>query len=169
MLEQKITSMEKAHAIEIKKRDDEIKKKSDFIGQLLIDEGLTKALVNAGVGKEFIKATKSMLRDSVKVVEDAGEYSAVVETDTGPLDIERFVSDWIASDEGKVFVPPAKGGDAGGSGKPPKPTLNEKNPWAKDTWNLTEQGKLIRSDRVKAEKFAKAAGHKLPDLPASAA
>jgi len=166
MLEQKIASMEKQHAADLKKRDDEIKKKGDFIAQLLIDEGLTKALVNANVGKEFIRASKALLRENVKVVEEEGEYRAIVESDTGPLDIERFVSDWVASDEGKVFVPPAKGGDAGGTVKPAKQVVNEKNPWSKENWNLTEQGKLIKADRAKAEKFAKAAGHKLPETAA---
>jgi hypothetical protein len=162
MLEQKIASMEKSHATEMDKLNKQIQKKDGFIHGLLIDDGLTKALVEVGVGKEFLKASKALLRENVKVVEEDGDYTAVVETDTGPLDIQRYVSDWVASDEGKPFVPPAKGGDAGGTSRPQKPIVNEKNPWAKDSWNLTEQGKLLRDDRPKAERLAKAAGHKIP-------
>lgn len=32
------------------------------------------------------------------------------------------------------------------------------NPFSKDGWNMTEQGKLLREDRAKAEQMAKAAG-----------
>lgn len=44
----------------------------------------------------------------------------------------------------------AKGGDGTNAGV--------SNPFAHDTWNLTEQGKLLKSDRTKAEQLAKAAG-----------
>lgn len=35
------------------------------------------------------------------------------------------------------------------------------NPFAKDTWNMTEQGRLLRSDPVQARQMAAAAGVKL--------
>lgn len=44
----------------------------------------------------------------------------------------------------------ARGGD-GGNG-----AVN--NPFSKDNWNLTEQGKLVQQDRAKAEQMARAAG-----------
>lgn len=168
MLEQKIANMEKAHKEAMEKKDADIKKKSSFISQLLIDDGLTKALINVGIGKEFMKAAKALLREDVKVVEEGDDYTALVETDTGPLDIERYVQDWAASDEGKAFIPPAKGGDAGGSSKPTKPINTEKNPWAKDSFNMTEQGKIMKENRPLAEKLAKQAGVKLPPVQAAA-
>lgn len=158
MLEQKMANMEKANTDAINKFKKQLEVKDGFISQLLIDEGLTKALVEVGVGKEFLKAAKALLREDVKVVDEDGSYKAIVETDTGPLDISRYVSDWVASDEGKVFIPPAKGSDAGPGKTGPKLNLGEKNPWAKETWNLTLQGKMLREDRMKADKLAKAAG-----------
>lgn len=163
MLEQKITSLEKAHATEIDGFKKQIVTKDQFISQLLIDDGLTKALVEAGISKEFLKAAKALLREDVKVVEEDGEYRAIVETDTGPLEINRYVNDWVASDEGKPFVPQAKGGDAGGGrGTAQRQQILDKNPWTKEHWNITEQGKLFKTDRVRAEKLAKAAGKQLP-------
>lgn len=44
---------------------------------------------------------------------------------------------------------------AGGSGAPAS------NPFAKETWNMTEQGKLLRSDPAQARQLAAAAGVKL--------
>ncbi len=43
------------------------------------------------------------------------------------------------------------GGGAGGAGF-------AKNPWSKEYWNLTDQGKAIREDRAKAERMAASAG-----------
>lgn len=167
MLEQKIASMEKKHGEELTKLKKSLEIKDTFISKLLIEEGLTKALIDAGVAKEFIKAAKALLAGDVKVTEEDGEYVAIVSTDTGELDIPKYVQDWVASDEGKPFVTPAKGGDAGntstkGGNTPPKIPGGDKNPWAKEHWNLTEQGKVLRADRVRAEKLAKAAGHTLP-------
>lgn len=166
-LEQKIANMEKEHAKTIEGLNKKIASKDTFISQLLIDEGLTKALVEANVGKDFMKAAKAMLRQNVKVVEeDDGEYKAIIDTDVGVVGIDKYVSDWAASDEGKPFIPPAKGGDAGGPAKPKRGSVDTsgiKNPWAKEHWNLTEQGRLLKADRVKADQLAKAAGHKIPD------
>lgn len=35
------------------------------------------------------------------------------------------------------------------------------NPWANETWNMTEQGKILNADRKKAEAMASAAGTKI--------
>lgn len=43
----------------------------------------------------------------------------------------------------------AKGGSGGPSGN---------NPWSKEGWNLTEQGRMYKEDKVKAEQMARAAG-----------
>jgi hypothetical protein len=163
-LEQKLARAEKEYKDSIDKKDAEIKKRQEKIAKLLIDDGLTKALIEAGVGKEFLKASKAMLRDQCTVIEDDGDYRAVVQSDMGEMEIPRYVTDWVASDEGKVFVPPAKGSGAGNTDRPTTrlPGSDGRNPWAKETWNLTEQGKILKEDRTRAEKLAKAAGKKLP-------
>lgn len=51
--------------------------------------------------------------------------------------------------------PESQGAGAnGGKG----PGAGAANPFSKDGWNLTEQGKLVREDRAKAEQLAKSAG-----------
>ncbi len=168
MLEQKIAGLEKTHAGEIEKWQKLVGKRDDYIKKLLVDDGLQKALTEVGVERPFIKAVKSMLAPLCKVEEENGEYNATVETDGGPLDIDRFVNVWATSDEGKNFVAPAKGGDAGG-GKPPAPKVpgSDQNPWSKEHWNLTRQGQIFTQDRSRAEKLAKAAGKPvIPGVPA---
>lgn len=166
-LEQKIAGLERSHAEAVTKKDNEIKKRDGKIHQLLIDEGLTKALIESGVGSAYLKGAKALLKDDCTVIEEDGDYRAVVDSDMGQLDIAKYVTDWVASDEGKAYVPPAKGGDADNKGRPTNRNPGDKNPWSKEHYNLTEQGKVLRDDRSKAEKFAKAAGATLPP-PAAA-
>ncbi len=49
------------------------------------------------------------------------------------------------------------GGGSGGAGF-------ANNPWSPEHWNLTEQGKAIKTDRTKAERMAAAAGTKIGGL-----
>ncbi len=167
LLEQKMASTEKAHATEIGKLRKQLEEKDTVIGRMLVEDGLTKALTEVGVTTpQFLRAAKAMLKQDIKVVVDeGGEYRAVVETDTGPLDIPKYVSDWAASDEGKPFVPPPRGGDAVGGNKQTVGKglfAGEANPWSKEGWNLTKQGQILRADRGRAEKMARAAGKSIP-------
>jgi hypothetical protein len=51
---------------------------------------------------------------------------------------------------------PSQGGGAGGQRGPGGDTTS--NPFTHANWNLTEQGKLVQTDRAKAEQLARAAG-----------
>jgi len=72
-----------------------------------------------------------------------------------------FVGDWSKSDTGKAFVMNGAsgggangGGNGGGSG-------GDKNPFKPGSINLTEQGRLLRSDPTRARQLAQEAGVKL--------
>lgn len=52
---------------------------------------------------------------------------------------------------------PTGGGGAGGNNGAGG-GVNGANPFARETWNMTEQGKLVNSNRSRAEQLAKAAG-----------
>lgn len=69
-------------------------------------------------------------------------------------------SDWL---EDMIKVRPhwmgtTTGGGSTGSGGQSKVS---ENPWSKGHWNITEQGKIMREDRAKAERLAKMAGSKI--------
>lgn len=152
--------LERKHTGELGKKDERIALLEAQIRRTTIDDGLMRALVEANVSKEYLAAAKALLKDKgvVKLVEDEGQFQAVVETDMGPMALSKFVNDWTGSDEGKVFVAKPTGGDAkGGNGR-----SGEANPWAKDTRNMTEQGRILKTDKVKAERMMRAAG--LSDL-----
>jgi hypothetical protein len=89
---------------------------------------------------------------------------ALVETDMGDVPVSKFVADWAGSDDGKEYVSKPTGLDSKGSDG----RRLEGNPFAKQAWNKTEQGRLINSDRAKAERMAKAAGFRSLDDAAKA-
>jgi hypothetical protein len=133
-------------------------KKDTTISNLLIGQGLTKALSEAGVSKGYMKAATAMLEKSVKVIDSDTGPQAVFETDLGEVPIDQFVPQWAQSDEGKLFIPAPSGSDS--SGNKNRRDGSGPNPFSKENWNLTEQGQLIREDAAKADRLAKAAGHK---------
>lgn len=154
--EQRLRDAEARRVADLKAKEDEIKERDDLIHETLVDGGLTDALVKHGIAKEFMGATRALLRGSVKVKKgDDGKRHAIVDTDLGEVDIDKFVENWSKSDDGKPFVVPARGSGGHGSGNG---RGSEINPWVKESFNLTEQGRIVKADKEKARRFMKAAG-----------
>ena len=83
-----------------------------YVSKLLIDNGLTEALLKAGVKPEMSKAVKAMLAGQVSLKVEGDKRLAVV----GDKALGDFVTEWAQSDEGKHFVaaPANQGGGANG-------------------------------------------------------
>jgi len=134
------------------------------IRRRLVDDGLTRALTEAGVVKApFLKAAKALLAPDVEVIDEEGNYTARMKPDLGGDDLAKFVQNWVQTDDGKGFVEPARGADALGSRNSRGGDAN--NPFAKGSWNKTEQGRVYTTDKVRAERFARSAG--FPNLDAA--
>lgn len=158
------TQLEDKHRKDLDKVVKEKETIEASLRKLLIDDGITKALLDANVGKEFMAAAKALIKEKgvIKIETDDGVYTAIVETDLGNMPISKYVGEWVAGDEGKVFVPKATGGSAtGGEGKTKS---SDVNPWKKETRNLTQQGAIIRDDKVKAARMMKDAGLPQADI-----
>lgn len=160
-LERQRQRLEERHNAEKAALLEKMEAERSYSHRLLIDEGLTRALVNAGVGKEFMKAAHALIRPQVKVSDDDGDRKAIVETDLGPMSLDRFAADWANSEEGKPFIRAPSGGGAPGSSST---RAGERNPWSKEHWNMTEQGAIFRQDRAKAERMMKSAGMSDADI-----
>jgi len=107
---------------------DKIKKayetESKVAHNLLVDNGLSTALLEAGVKKSsYLKAAKAMLAGQVVLTADGENRVAKV----GDKLLKDFVAEWSKSDEGKAFVdaPVNTGGGApgGGDGKGEQKTM----------------------------------------------
>jgi hypothetical protein len=86
--------------------------------------------------------------DGKVVVKDNVGYTPGIEPSVLFTDLQSKKPHWFA---------PSSGGGAGGNRGGPGITSN---PFAGDSWNMTEQGKLINADPSKADQLARAAGHK---------
>jgi hypothetical protein len=85
-----------------------------FTSKLLLDNGLTDALVKNGVAAPFLPAVKAMLISQAKIEANGNDRVAKI----GDKELNEFVKDWATSDDGKNFISApanAGGGSAGGS------------------------------------------------------
>jgi hypothetical protein len=127
----------------------------------VVGDDLTRALIENGIDKRYLRGAQALLERSLKVKEENGKMIAVVETDLGETPINEFVPQWVQSEEGKLYVPPARGSDAPGSTGSGK-GLIDNNPWTAQHWNSTAQGQIYKADQARATRLAQAAGHSGP-------
>lgn len=124
--EAKLAEMSKAlkqAAADADKAKKAFEAESKFTSKLLIDNGLTEAIIKAGVKPEMSKAVKALLAGQVTLKIDGENRNAVM----GDKSLSDAVAEWSLSEEGKHFVtaPANGGGDAkGGGGKPAAKTLS---------------------------------------------
>ncbi|WP_414461811.1 hypothetical protein [Hyphomicrobium sp. DY-1] len=164
--ETKIGKLTKDHATALAEKDTKIAKLEGDQRKRLITDGLTAALTESGVtSPAFLKAARAMLESGVEVIDEDGTAVAKMKAELGGDDIAKYVANWVQGDEGKSFVAPASGSGAPGS----QQRSGDSNPFSKEHWSKTEQGKLLRTDRGKAERLAKSAGFRNLDAANAAA
>lgn len=119
---------------------------------------ITDAVRKAGVTSKVIDTAMDdvlMLSERVFEVTEGGEVLTKDEVGCTP----GITADiWLSEMQEKRphWWPRSEGGGSTGSGNGDTGFAN--NPFKRETWNLTKQGELLRSDRTKAERMAKAAG-----------
>lgn len=88
---------------------------SAFSRNLIVENDLTKALLEANVAPQFVEAAKAMLGKAATVKTDGDNRVAVV----GDKALAEYVKEWAGSDAGKHFVaaPANGGGGSGGQGQ----------------------------------------------------
>ncbi|MDQ3606617.1 MAG: hypothetical protein M3418_10605 [Gemmatimonadota bacterium] len=153
------SQLEDQHAKEMDKKDEAIFERDSFIHTLLIDNKLNEGIDKIEVLPEYKAAVRALLMvRKPKVVRDEdGAYRAIFKTDMGEAEIGEFVEAWGKSDEAAPFQKPTgrTGSDARGShGR----GAAEVNPFARETFNLSKQGELLKTNPAKARQLADAAG-----------
>jgi uncharacterized protein (UPF0335 family) len=120
----------------------QLESESGFTSKLLLDNGLTDALVKAGIKKELLPAAKALFSQQAKVIADGESRKAVI----GDKELSAFVTEWSASDEGKHFVaaPANGGGGADGSRNTPQgDKVVNRSTW--DTMSHVERSQFATS------------------------
>lgn len=116
-LQSELTTSQKAAKEAVKAAEtaaNQLKAESGFTQKLLIDNGLTDALVKAGVAAPYVSAAKAMFAGQAQIVVDGDSRVAKI----GDKALTEFVKEWAASDEGKFFVSaPSNGGGGSHGGK----------------------------------------------------
>lgn len=111
---------------QIAEREQRIEKQQAAIQRMTVDDGLARAMdvanIDAQHKSKLLPYLKSTAKIEVEETED-GAFKAFAETDMGRVDLNKFVSDFAGSDDGKPYVakstgPNARGGaNGGGSAK----------------------------------------------------
>lgn len=83
-----------------------------FTSRLLIDNGLSEAILKAGVKPELSKAVKAMLAGQVKLIAEGSER--IAKMNDKPL--AEAVAEWAKGEEGKFFVAASANAGGGASG-----------------------------------------------------
>lgn len=123
--------------------------------KLLVSDGLTKALAEAGVSDPKLQRAAAALLRTEHSIEVAIEGDARI-AKVGDKALSEFVKSWAQGDDGKSFVAaPANGGGGatGGTGGGAKS-------WKEMT--MTEQGQAYKENPAQAKALAAQAGVELP-------
>jgi len=103
----------KTTAAEAEKIKKAYETESKVAHNLLVENGLSNALLESGVKKpSYLKAAKAMLAGQVVLTADGETRIAKV----GDKTLAEFVKTWAASDEGKAFVDAPANGGGGATG-----------------------------------------------------
>jgi hypothetical protein len=102
----------KAATTEAEKVKKQYETESKVAHNLLVENGLTQALVAAKVKPELMKAAKAMLSGSVVLTADGENRVAKI----GDKPLADAITEWAKSDEGKHFVAAPANGGGGASG-----------------------------------------------------
>jgi hypothetical protein len=113
----------------LKKAQDALASESGFTQRLLLDNGLTDALVKVGVANQFLPAVKAMLGTQAKVIVDGDARKAVI----GDKELSEFVASWATTDEGKHYI--AAPGNGGGGASGGAGNGSGAKVWSRDTFN----------------------------------
>jgi hypothetical protein len=120
-----------------------------------IDQGVTTVATKRGLRSTAIPDITARARNVFRLVNNAptafeadGKTVRVGKDGITPMNLEEWV-DLQVAEAPHLFESNAGGGaagDASGGGGATRATRSVKNPFRKDTWNITEQMKLMKSD-----------------------
>lgn len=140
-----------------------------FIETIILDRELDAGLSHVKTIEELRDGAKALIRArySPKVERVTGDdgkvrYEGVITDDLGESSIADFFEKWSKTDEAQPYLP-ASGNQGTGSRTSDGGRGGNKNPWAKESWNLTEQGRIFQKNPALARQMAAAHGHTIQE------
>ncbi|HRQ25799.1 hypothetical protein [Hyphomicrobium sp.] len=138
----------KTDAQRIRDLKDELRRKDQEIATLkrsIADSEISEGLKQHGVSPGLAAGAKALLHDVTKVEVFGDECSVTIEG----RDPDAFLKSWVQG-EGSAFLPAPTS----------RVTDTGPNPFTKTHWNKTNQARILKVDRARADRLAKAAGFK---------
>lgn len=102
------------HQKEIEKLNTELTDKSGKLHKLVVDQGLTDALVKAGIAPQYMDAARALIKSTTKAEISEKDGNAIAQIDGKEL--TEFVTSWAQGDSGKHFVAAGNNGGGGSNG-----------------------------------------------------
>ena len=163
LVEKRTAAMKKAHEDEVTALKQSTERLTGQLSEHVIDRALIDAGTAAGLRATAADDLVARGRKLFRVGQDGKSLEAVDGEGNpiyGPGGDKLNPKDWIAklTKEAAHLFEPSGGGGAAGGGKGGQGGGSGKNPWAKDSWNLTAQGQMIRENKEQARTMAAAAG-----------
>lgn len=153
----------------LQKKLDEASKTADGyktrLESVLIDGEVARVAAEVGAHPTAIEDIATRVRPRFKIGDDNKPYvvdaqgNKVYGEDGQPIGVKGAVLSLVKT-AGHLFKA-SSGGGASGSSAGGGRSNTAGNPWAKETWNVTEQMKAIKSDKAEASRLASEAGHKI--------
>lgn len=158
-----LSARDEAHAAKLSAIESSLTERAtraeEFAKGVLIDGQLAQALAQANIAPHYAKAATALVKGQIQVRSDDDSYLVpFVDVDGSEMSVTDFVRVWAESEEGKYFVQAPTNGGGGMNGKPGQGGSKGVNPWKRETRNLTEQGRIVKTDPQLAARLKKEAG-----------
>lgn len=141
------------HSTELAAKDTEIESLLSDLHDVLVDQGLTNALLENKVKKEYMSAVKALLKDGVQITKQNVDGKQKHTATVGDVALADYVKKWAASDDAKIYIAASKdggggsGGSDGGSGSSATDVKTRYN-------ELLGKEKLTSAENVELNKLA---------------
>jgi len=140
-----------------------------YIESLIVKREIDEGLKHIGVIEDLRPGARALImmdhgpKVERTVDEETGKvnYAGVIKTDVGEVSIPDFFARWATENAAQSFLPPSGNQGTGSFTADGVGTKRRINPWMKDTFNLTEQGRITKENPTLAKTLASAAGVKL--------
>ncbi|XWN29749.1 MAG: hypothetical protein ROR55_19925 [Devosia sp.] len=158
MYEEKVERIRADGERKLKERDEAIAELRETNHNLVKDRALDDLLAEVSVAPEHRRIVRSHIGMQVSVIENEdGEPVPVIKTDlSDEYPLADYVREWADSDEGRRYIQKPAGSLSNGGRNGQGKTTN--NPWAKETYNRTEQYRIIGQDPEEAKRLKREAG-----------
>lgn len=107
-----LEKVQKEYKTQVEKLSNDLNGKDAYLQKVIVDDGITKALLDAGVKKEMLAPAIAMLKGEVKTINDNGDYKAVV----GDKALNDYAGEWVKNQPWLNIGTPDTGTNTGGQG-----------------------------------------------------